>query len=295
MNKLDSSPSDDRRDLQAPVLGALSLPAFKLPPPPPLDPEQAARVGQGAIARVFGTMKTLEDPVTKRSKAGINRLAANSYDRDSWITVIIRLATRATAGLDDVSVKDEGGDIALPTVSMADSIREMLYNYVLEDFRKRIDVAVMWLSEEWFKERVQQRFASAPDQSRDVPANYEKWTLRLIDAFLPYLHSQDKVLTRFLSELPELTMSILSRVPALCRDPSLVNLALTSLYYLVVFRPPVRDMALDTVQDIWTEYEDARPMAAKYLQRWRPGFVEAAQKDAGEDGKTSIGTNGAVV
>ncbi|KAI0915103.1 mRNA cleavage and polyadenylation specificity factor complex subunit [Ustulina deusta] len=293
MNKLDSSPSDERRDLQAPVLGALALPAFKLPPPPTLDPEQAARVGQSAIARVFGTMKTLEDPATKKSKAGLNRLAASSYDRDSWITVITRLATRANAGLDEISViKDENSTLTLPTVSMSDSIREMLYTYVLEDFRKRIDVAVTWLSEEWYKERVQQRFASSPDQPHDVPANYEKWTLRLIDAFLPYLHSQDKILTRFLSELPELTVSILARVNTLCRDPSLVNLALTSLYYLVMFRPPVRNIALDTVQDIWTEYEDARPTAAKYLQRWRPGFVDAAQQGVGG---TPVGANGAAV
>ncbi|KAI3332181.1 hypothetical protein HD806DRAFT_185333 [Xylariaceae sp. AK1471] len=293
LNKLDASPSDDRRDLQAPVLAALSLPAFKLPPPPTLDPEQAARVGQGAITRVFSTMKTLEDPITKKSKAGLNRLAANSYDRDSWITIITRLATRTNAGLDEISVKEEGSTLTLPTINISDSIREMLYTYVLEDFRKRIDVAVTWLSEEWYKERVQQRFTSSPDQPRDVPANYEKWTLRLVDAFLPYFHSQDKVLTRFLSELPELSVPILSRVRTLCRDPSLVNLALTSLYYLVIFRPPVRDMALDTVQDIWTEYEDARPMAAKYLQRWRPGFVDAAQQGGG--GNTPVGTNGTIV
>lgn len=292
MNKLDSSPSDERRDLQAPVLGALALPAFKLPSPPTLDPEQAARVGQGAIAGVFSTMKTLEDPATKKSKAGLNRLAASSYDRDSWITVLTRLATRATAGLDDISVKDEDNALALPTVSMSDSIREMLYAYVMEDFRKRIDVAVTWLSEEWYKERVQQRFSSSSDEPNDVPASYEKWTLRLIDGFFSYLHSQDKVLTRFLSELPELTVSILARVKTLCRDPSLTSLALTSLYYLVMLRPPVRDIALDAVQDIWTEYEDARPTAAKYLQRWRPGFVEAAQQGIGA---TPAGPNGAVV
>ncbi|KAI1170262.1 mRNA cleavage and polyadenylation specificity factor complex subunit [Nemania sp. FL0916] len=292
MNKLDSSPSDERRDLQAPVLGALALPAFKLPAPPTLNPEQAARVGQGAIARVFGTMRALEDPATKKPKAGLHRLAASSYDRDSWLTVITRLATRANAGLDEILVKDEGSAVSLPSINMCDSIREMLFNYVLEDFRKRIDVAVTWLSEEWYRERVQQRFASPSGPPREIPEKYESWTLRLIDAFLPYLHAQDKILTRFLSELPELTPSILARVNTLCRDPSLVNLSLTSLYYLVMLRPPVRDIALDTIQDIWTAYEDARPMAAKYLQKWRPGYVDAAQQ--GLSG-TPVGTDGAIV
>lgn len=291
MNKLDSSPTDDRRELQPSALGALALPNFKLAAPPRLNPEHAAKVGQAAVVRVFDTMKTLEDPATKKAKAGMNRLAASSYDRDSWVTVISRLATRTTADLDNITVKAEDSALYMPTVNMSDTIRETLYSYILEDFRKRIDVAISWLSEEWYKEQVQSRFASSPDQARDAPANFEKWAVRLIDAFFPYLHAQDRVLTRFLGELPQLTASILSRVKTLCRDPSLVNLALTSLFYLVMFRPPVRDLALDTIQDIWTDYDDARPVAAKYLQRWRPGFVEAQQQSAVGNG-TPLEANG---
>ncbi|RYP49961.1 hypothetical protein DL768_004396 [Monosporascus sp. mg162] len=278
LNKLDSSPSDERGTFQAPELGSLALPTFRLPPPPTLNSEQAVKVGQGAVTRVFGTMRMLEDPAAKKPKAGINRLAASSYDRDSWITIITRLATRATAGLEDISVKEEDGPVSLPDAALGNSIREMLYAYVLEDFRKRIEVAVSWLSEEWYNDKVQQRSAAAASAVRDIPVHYEKWALRLLDGFFPYLHSQDKVLTRFLSELPDLNAAILSRVKNLCRDPSLVGLALTSLYYLVMMRPPVRDLALDTVQDIWTDYEESRPVAAKYLQRWRPGFLEAQQQ-----------------
>ncbi|KAI1077081.1 hypothetical protein F5B20DRAFT_572410 [Whalleya microplaca] len=284
LNKLDSSPTEERRELQKPPLDGLSLPTFHLPPPPTLNADQAAKVGQGSVTRVFSTMKTLEDPAVKKNKAGINRLAASSYDRDSWITVITRLATRSSAGLDDVSVKDEDSQVSLPATSLSDSIRETLYTYVLEEFRKRIEVAVSWLSEEWYNDKVQQRAAASSSVSRDVPAHYEKWALRLLDGIFPYLHAQDKVLTRFLSELPELNTGILSRVKTLCRDPSLVNLCLTSLYYLVVMRPPVRELALDTIQDIWTDYEDSRPVAAKYLQRWRPGFLEAAQQGQGVAG-----------
>ena len=281
LNKLDTSSADDSRELQRPELGSLTLPAFRLPPPPSLSPEQAAKVGQGAITRVFGTMRAIEDPAVKKPKAGINRLAASSYDRDSWITIITRLATRATAGLDDVPIKEEDDKGAPPSTLLGDSVRELLYAYVLEDFRKRIEVAVSWLSEEWYNDKVQQRSAAAALSSgvpRDVPVHYDKWALRVLDGFFPYLHAQDKVLTRFLSELPELNAVILSRVKNLCRDPSLVGLALTSLYYLVMMRPPVRDLALDTVQDIWTDYEDARSIAAKYLQRWRPGFIESQQQ-----------------
>ncbi|KAI2607096.1 uncharacterized protein GGS25DRAFT_494340 [Hypoxylon fragiforme] len=278
LNKLDSSLPEEPRELAKPALGGLALPTFRLPPPPTLNADQAAKVGQGSIARVFGTMRTLEDPAVKKSKAGMNRLAASSYDRDSWITVISRLATRANAGLDDITDEDDDSQVTFTGVRLSDVIREQLFNYVLEDFRKRIEVAVSWLSEEWYNDKVQRQSAAAAPVPRSVPAHYEKWTLRLLDGFIPYLHSQDKVLTRFLSELPELNTSIFSRVKTLCRDPSLVNLALTTLYYLVIMRPPVRDLSLDTIQDIWTDYEDARPMATKYLQRWRLGFLEGAQQ-----------------
>jgi hypothetical protein len=119
----------------------------------------------------------------------------------------------------------------------------------MEDFRKNIDVAVSWLCEEWYNDKLLKKLGG------DHPLHYEKCTLRLIDGFLPYLHPQDKVLTRFLSEIPELNRTILSRVKAMCRDPSVVQLALTSLLYLVMMKPPVKEVALDTVQDIWTDCE----------------------------------------
>ncbi|KAI1470368.1 uncharacterized protein F4812DRAFT_417279 [Daldinia caldariorum] len=292
LNKLDSSPAGERHELEKPVLGGLALPSFRLPPAPTLNPEQAAKVGQGSITRVFGTMRTLEDPAIKKAKAGINRLAASSYDRDSWITVITRLATRANAGL-DTAEEEEGSKGAVSTFRLSDAIREQLFNYVLEDFRKRIEVAVSWLSEEWYNDKVQEQSSSS---ASDTPVHYEKWTLRLLDGFIPYLHSQDKVLTRFLSELPELNPAIFSRVKTLCRDPSLVNLALTTLYYLVMMRPPIRDLALDIIQDIWTDYEDARPIAAKYLQRWRPNFIETAQHTlAGGEGAVGASVTAVVM
>ncbi|KAH6660267.1 mRNA cleavage and polyadenylation specificity factor complex subunit [Truncatella angustata] len=291
LNKLDSEPSVQRGEMQKPaVLGTLALPTFRLPPPPALEPEQAVKVGQGTVTRVFGVMSTLEDPSTKKTKAGINRLAATTFDRESWITIITRLATRAAAGLDSISKDEDNGNV-LSGISLSNSIRESLYVYVLEDFRKRIEIAVSWLCEEWYNDRVQQKATS--DEDRNVLLNYDKWALRLIEGMIPYLHAQDKVLTRFLSEIPSLNTDILARVKTLCRDPSTVNLALTSLLYLVMMRPPVREIALDAVQDIWLEYDEARAMAGKYLTKWRPGFMEQ-QKQLLAPAGTPIGAGQAV-
>jgi symplekin len=255
----------------------------------------ALSAGSGTVTRVLEMMKTLDEPTTRKNKSGFVRMAASSGSRDSWTTILARLATRSSAGLEDVAVKGEN-DEDLWTHSLGNSIRDVLFNYVMEDFRRNIDVAVSWLSEEWYNDKLLQKAGG------DAALHYEKCTLRLIDGFLPYLHPQDKVLTRFLSEIPELNSAILSRVKQMCRDPSVVQLALTSLLYLVMMRPPIKETALDTVQDIWTECkfsfvllcialnlngpltdhavdEDARPMAAKYLSKYRPAFLAAATQE----------------
>ncbi|KAF4777883.1 mRNA cleavage and polyadenylation specificity factor complex subunit [Colletotrichum scovillei] len=272
LNKLDSDPVTKPDD------GDLGLRTFRLPPPPALTPELALSAGQGSVMSLFQFVKTLEDPA-KKSKSGINRLAASTNDRESWIAIITRLASRSSAGLEG-GVKDE----ATGRLALGDSIRESLYTYVLEDFRRRIDVAITWLHEEWYNDQLQKK------QDGGHPLHYEKWALKLIDGFSQYLNAQDKVITRFLGEIPELSPAILSRVKLMCRDPLVVPLALTSLLYLVMMRPPAKDLALDTVQDIWTEYEDARPLAAKYLVKFRPTWLESA-KAAAEAGSAPATNN----
>ncbi|KAK7415504.1 hypothetical protein QQX98_005857 [Neonectria punicea] len=271
LNKLDSTAMVEEPSR---LEEGLAMKSFHLAQPQTLTPETALIAGNGTVTRVVEMMKSLEDPATKKYKAGFSRLAASSGTRDSWMTILARLATRSSVPLEDVSVKDEDGPSA--PQSLSDNIRDVLYEYVMEDFRRHIDVAVSWLCEEWYNDKLQQK------SEGDRPSHYEKCCLRLIDGFLPYLHPQDKVLTRFLSEIPELNKTILSRVKHMCRDPSVVQLALTSLLYQVMMRPPVKDIALDTVQDIWTDYEDARPMAGKYLSKYRPGFLEAA-RNANDD------------
>lgn len=238
LNKLDNlTPEPSPK-----IASNMELGAFKLPPAPPLTVEQATEIGQGTISRVFEVMQTLDEP-GKKAKSGMNRLAASSYDRDAWITIITRLATRASAALEDASdiVKSEANE----PVTLSNTIRESLYLYVLEDFRKRIDIAVTWLCEEWYNDKIQAKMGN------DTVKHYDKWVLKVLDGIVPYLDARDKILTRFLSEIPALSVEILDRVKGLCRDPAMVNLSITSLLYLVMFRPPVRDLALDAVEDAW--------------------------------------------
>ncbi|RFU34302.1 hypothetical protein B7463_g1980, partial [Scytalidium lignicola] len=276
LNKLDNAPPEEKSAEPAMPLGP-----FTLPQPPPLTLEQALQAGQMTIAQLFSHIQSLEETSSKRPKGGVNRLAATTQDRDAWLTIVTRLATRSIAGLEgSINIKEESRN---PTqVSIADRIREYLYLYVVEDFRKRIDTTVSWLCEEWYNDQVQRKI------DPNAVQHYEKWALKVLDGIVPYLDAKDKVLTRFLSEIPTLNSDMLDRVKGLCRDPAMVNLALTSLLYLVMMKPPVREMALDAVQEIWNTYEDAKPIAAKYLSKWRPGFAEAIKgPEPGENAKSN--------
>lgn len=241
LNKLDGAPPEE----SAIVPQAVALGPFKLDPPPIMTIAEATEIGRTTIGRVFGMMQTKEDASAKKAKSGINRLAASNNDKDAWITVISRLATRSVAGLqeqDDSIIKSEE---APETASLSSLIRESLCHYVVEDFRKRTDIAVAWLCEEWYNDRI------LSNSGRSSSLHYEKWVLRVLDGIIPYLDARDKFLTRFLGEVPGLNPEILERVKGLCRDPAKVNLAITSLLYLVVMRPPAKELALDAMQDCW--------------------------------------------
>lgn len=242
LNKLDLI-SPEVEKVTAPDM---TLGHFTLPQPAPLTNVQAFEIGQGTVSRVFGVMQTLEEKI-KKTKGGLNRLAASTFDRDAWITILTRLATRTTAGLEGTEdeVKPEPGDSEQQ--SLANMIRESLYHYILEDFRRRIDIAIAWLCEEWYNDKVQ-----VEKVDRNSVLHYEKWVLRIMDGMIPYLDASDKnVLIRFVSEVPGLSPGVLERLKGLCRDPSTVAIALTSLLFLQIQKPPARKMVLGAVEDIW--------------------------------------------
>lgn len=320
-NRNDALPPED---LHTPTEVALG--PYKLPQPPPLTAEETEQIGKGTINRVFGMMNVLDEPSTvKRQKPGLNRLAGSSYDRDAWITVITRLATRAPAGLDesDADEDEEETSNALTksrgeTETLGESIRETLWKYIIEDFRARIPIAISWLNEEWYSDRLASQ--SSPPPEKQPKQHYPKWTLKILDSILPYLEPNDKLLIRFLSEIPSIDTAVLGRVKSLANDPERVDLAVKAIHYLILVRPPIRELCVDTLEDLWRNCtflfypfffntpptlplptlskmtswlmkspdDDARAPAKKLLSKWRPHILEdPPPPPTGANGTTS--------
>lgn len=235
LNKADALPPEG--PLQTPTEVALG--PFKLPQPPPLTPEESLQIGKSTVSRVFGTMNALdESSSTRRQKPGLNRLAGSNYDREAWITVITRLATRASAGLESEDEADDDISKALinqqnSKTTLSDSIRENLWKYIIEDFRARIHIAIAWLNEEWFNDRIQAQAKSRSQDSKfpssQLRQNYGKWVLKVLDVIIPYLDAKDKLLIRFMSEIPAVDETILEPIKGLARDPERVVLAVNAI------------------------------------------------------------------
>ena len=278
LNRADALPPEDSAEAQAEV----ALGPFELAQPPPMTQKETEEVGRGTINRVFGMIPVLDEPAgIKKAKSGLNRLAGSTYDREAWITFITRLATRAPAGLYD-DVKEEIESKALTPVNgqpsqLGEVIRDNLWRYIMEDFRARIHLAISWLNEEWFNDKMQQQaFSDRPDKddkSSPPKQYYETCVLKILDGIMPYLDARDKLLMRFLSEIPEVSEQVLERVKSLAKDPERVDLAvkailyvlyfphakipddhvkLTSMHsYLIMFKPPGREISLDAMEDLW--------------------------------------------
>lgn len=237
INKADALPPEDVS--QTPT--DLALGPFKLPQPPPFTPEETSQIGKTTVSRVFRMMDVLDDAaVAKRPKPGVNRLAGSNYDQEAWITIIARLATRSSTGLEIRNADNEMSKAILtqdtPSVNLTDVIRESLWRYIVEEFRSRIYIAILWLNEEWLNDHLNPKATNAYEGSKSslqpkLP-HYDKWVLKVLDMIIPFLDAKDKLLIRFLSEIPAIDERILERVKKLARDPERVTLAVNAIQYV---------------------------------------------------------------
>ena len=290
INKLDGIPSDPLASRPGP---STALAPYKLPEAPPLSGEDVLKYGDMTVHRAFGMLSSVDETQkSKITKAGFNRLAASDYSRDAWVTILSRLATRASAGLGDPEdgIKDEYAvKSAKGSHKISEAVRDGLYQYIIYDWKKRIDVAISWLNEEWYNDMILAESASAngtANRNTTLEGNYHRCALRLIDGILPYIEHTDKILLRFLSEIPAIDYDILVRLKKMAEDPERIDLACYSLQYLYMFRPPVRKLAVDVLSEIWTENERAKPSARKLLIRWRPEVLGEETKEAQKVVKT---------
>ncbi|KAI9890368.1 MAG: hypothetical protein M1814_004154 [Vezdaea aestivalis] len=264
LNKLDSSTDRPRRPSDVAVVH------FAIPKPVPLTPDEARHLGEERVRSLLEAA-TKPDNLSlgaRRPKAGLHRLAGGNQGNDTWKTIVLRLISRnSVEGTTGSSLA--GSEISSQKAGLTEFIRNALYSHVMDDFRSRMILAFDWLTEEWYNDRLRAT-------SQDEPlVNYEFWALKVLNGIFQYVDGRDKaLLIRFLSELPQVSEALLSRFKDLAKDPERVVPVVNALYYLVLFRPPNKQMALDALEDLWRNFEGAGSAAGKLLKRYRPQLFE---------------------
>ncbi|ORY81893.1 hypothetical protein BCR37DRAFT_379792 [Protomyces lactucae-debilis] len=264
--------------LQAPVFAQV----FKMPEPPEQTPATLQQLCTSLCARVLASRATAEAAssqslgVTGKQQrpGGLAKRLGAAWDKESWLFMTIRLASRGLGreGLEESAKSGQALSKNGSVGGVSQAAREMLYAYIMQDFRSRLDVCTAWLTEEWYHEQV--CLTRAPDMAQ--PSRYETLALRVLDGILPFIEGKDRLFMRFLSDLPDLTVSLIGRLRVFCLDPDRSALGYTTLQYLVMLRPPVREICLDVVERLYMEDKSELAQQEKILKRWRPAAIDAA-------------------
>ena len=305
-NEAASNPVATAQALQELMQPDIALGSFELPKPPPLTEEDVKVLSRQTTDRFMDIIDALsiQPQTSSKQKLGLNRLAASANDRDAWVTMVARLATRAPSHLDDLLVaSDEDAAVGKEDTvdaetnssltyqtSLANDIRDGLFAHIAQDFKSRLNVAISWLNEEWYNDKL--NFPKPADSlSPTSLPNYYPQLLRILDYMVTFLDARDnKLLIRFLSEIPAINADVLERVKMLAMDPERVNMCLMSMQYLILMRPPVRELALDTIEQMWRDerFIEAKVQAEKVLRKWRPGVLEGQPQQESKEEKAEV-------
>lgn len=139
-------------------------------------------------------------------------MQAGGGDKDLWIQLIARLVTR---GLTSDPPEEEAESMR----KEKDSIRKQLYDFVTADLSERIELARLWLNEEWYTES-RSKLDPQGDGHRQSP--YAIWLHQLLDHISTSSIDKEKgtSFTQFLIDLPEIPKDEVVRLARMCEEPS---------------------------------------------------------------------------
>jgi symplekin len=167
----------------------------------------------------------------------LDSVAITEWDKEAWITLLSRLSARGL-GQPEPSTKDH---IDPDTTGMGNSLRERLFEYIMINFRDHMDLAIAWLTEEWYNDKL-------TSESSGV---YAKWATRIFDNILPFIEGKDmRIFIRFLGDLPLIMPAHVNKLRILCLDPERQKLGFAAIKYLLLLRPPARIACIELCTDL---------------------------------------------
>ncbi|KAK4511964.1 uncharacterized protein ATC70_003963 [Mucor velutinosus] len=214
---------------------------------------------------------------TATTTSSSSTLSTSSQSQNIWLLLVAKLITRGTNmhymptefkrehDTDMTEATEEQDDKKM--VIMEDTevdLRELLLDFIIEEFASRHDLALEWLHEEYLLDKRNQRLDAGY-----IP-NYFYWFHKLLERAIPTLDAKDRILTKVLLEAPELDDKTIDLVKQnLDSVPERFVPCVSTLRSLITNRPTVRFMALQVLLDLCTNENDKmRRTSIVAVKKW---------------------------
>ncbi|GAA5904392.1 RNA-processing protein PTA1 [Sporobolomyces salmoneus] len=245
----EESNEDATLALSASLLANSSSADFDLEP---LDLSQTAK-----HALVYSTLRRI---CSAGSDGGVNERI--------WIPLVSRLITR---GLESGAMLMDGeGEVSEEEKDerrkRGEKLREVLFNYVTRDLQARMELARLWLNEEWYASKRLNQTSNRP---------YDVYLGRFLSHICEISSNQDTALFQFMIDLPEIPVPELERLERMCLNADQMQLGFSTLRELAILRPSVRRAALDVLLGLTTHADKRiRNAAIMSVKKWVPDVKE---------------------
>ncbi|KAJ3033702.1 hypothetical protein HDV00_005887 [Rhizophlyctis rosea] len=140
-----------------------------------------------------------------------------------------------------------------------EEVKQAIVEFLLMDFRSRMDTAISWLYDLYHVDQTLERRARA--EARDYEPQYSRWFHRILEGlWVPRavegsggqeggvgkgLDAKDRMFTRFLLEVPDVTREAVDGVVrSYCDDAERMQLGISTLRDLISMRGSVKDQCL---------------------------------------------------
>ncbi|PWN33950.1 uncharacterized protein FA14DRAFT_161557 [Meira miltonrushii] len=196
--------------------------------------ERICQVGVREAAIRTNASENAEDVTTMEVAAGGNQLPHAQL----WTVLITRLATR---GLDEHADSSEESkeEKRVSLKQQSDAVRELMLQFILEDFAHRVEFALQWIAEEFHCILLLKKKGILVEEGE---SSYSVWLQKITATVIEKMDSKDKTLYEFLSRIPQLTDSVIATIQSLCLDKTKMAAGFTMLRDLAIHRVPARTM-----------------------------------------------------
>ncbi|KAF8605954.1 hypothetical protein BDV93DRAFT_490054 [Ceratobasidium sp. AG-I] len=235
---------------------------FALPPPKELSDSARNGLVRSSVTRIWDVGEEAMGREVGRVKAR-SEVGVGLPPEEMWMLLVVRMITRGAGGRRDVEM--DGRALVQQMGFREDAMRQMVFDYVLDDFSGRMRLAIVWMNEEWHNDKIQAK--SSPDWE----PQYDKWLTRLASSLKARIEAKDKTFARFLMELPSVPSNALSLCRELAEVPQQMHVGFAALREFIQLRPPVRKEALRILLDLTAHSEKVtRNAAINTVRRWVP-------------------------